>query len=128
MNMSIRKNLGTSVLSAVLLLAAGIPAWAANSQKVVFHHDFVLNGTTVPAGKYQVRWNSPEGTVNFVQQNKVVLSTEGRLEKRARSYDRDGAVYNTNPDGTMSLVEIRSAYSNKVLTFNQKDLTLKAAR
>ena len=49
----------------------------------------------------------------------VVLSTEGRVEERDKSYDRDAVVYNTAPDGTMSLIEIRFADSNKVLVFNQ---------
>jgi hypothetical protein len=54
-----------------------------------------------------------------VQHHKVILSTEGRVEERDKSYDRDAVVYNAAPDGTMSLVEIRFAHSNKVLTFNQ---------
>jgi len=130
MNMSIRKYLGTSVLSAALLLACGVPALAENSQRVNFSRDFVLNGTTIPAGKCYVRWetHSPEATVQFVRHNKVVLSTEGRVEERSNTYGRDAVVYDTAADGTVSLIEIRFAGSNKVLAFDQKDLTLKAAR
>ncbi|MGA2474989.1 MAG: hypothetical protein ABSF73_00030 [Terriglobia bacterium] len=121
MNVNIRRSLGTSALSVALLLASGIPALAKNSRTVTFGHDFVLNGTTVPAGKCSVQWetHSPEATVEFVQHHKVVLSTEGRVEERSQSYDRDAVVYNTASDGTMSLVEIRFADSNKVLVFNQ---------
>lgn len=121
MKMSIKKHLGTTVLSAALLLACGLPAFAETSQRVTFAHDFALNGTTFQAGKYLVRWktHSPEATVEFVRHNKVVLSTEGRVEKRSKTYNRDEVVYNTGADGTLSLIEIRSAYSNKVLTFNQ---------
>jgi len=121
MNMNIRKYLGTSVLSVALLLASGIPALAKDSRTVTISHDFVLNGTSLPAGKYIVRWetHSPEATVEFVQHHKLVLSTEGRVEERSKGYDRDAVVYNTASDGTMSLVEIRFAYSNKVLVFNQ---------
>ena len=121
MNMNIRKSLGTSVLSVALLLASGIPALAKDSRAVTLSHDVVLNGTTLPAGKCSVRWetHSPEATVEFVQHHKVVLSTEGRVEERSKGYDHDAVVYNTAPDGTMSLVEIRFAYSNKVLVFNQ---------
>lgn len=133
MNMSIKKHLGTTVLSAALLLVSGIPALAnhsAGSQTVNFNRDFVLNGTAVPAGKCSVRWqtHSPEATVEFVRHNKVLLSTEGRVEKRSKFYDRDAVVYDTAADGTMSLVEIRFAWSNKVLVFDQKDLTQKASR
>jgi hypothetical protein len=121
MNMNIRKSLGTSVLSVALLLASGIPALAKNSRTVNFGHDFVLNGTTLPAGKCSVQWetHSPEATVEFVRHHKVVLSTEGRIEERSKWYDRDEVVYNTASDGTLSLSEIRFAFSNKVLVFNQ---------
>ncbi len=121
MNMNIRKCLGTSALSAALLLASAIPGLAKNLRTVTFSHDVVLSGTTLPAGKCSVQWetHSPEATVEFVRHNKVVLSTEGRVEQRDKSYERDAVVYNTASDGTMSLVEIRFAYSNKVLVFNQ---------
>jgi hypothetical protein len=149
MNMYIRKCLGTSVLSVALLLASGIPALATHSATVTLSHDVVLNGTSLPAGKYTVRWetDSPEATVEFVQHHKVVLSTEGKVEERFRgydrnvvvntgskieertnAYDRDAVVYNTASDGTMSLVEIHFAYSNKILVFNQETPQLKAAR
>jgi hypothetical protein len=121
MNMTIRKSLGTSVLSVALLLASSIPALAKKSATVTFPHDLVLNGTSLPAGKYTVRWqtHSPEATVEIVRDHKVVLSTEGRVEERSKGYDRDAVVYNIASDGTMSLVELRFAYSNKVLVFNQ---------
>ena len=121
MNMNIRKALGTPVLSVALLLAAGIPGLAKNSRTVMLQHDAVLSGTSLAAGRYSIRWetHSPEATVEFVQRHKVVLSTEGSFEERDKSYDRDAVVYNTAADGTMSLVEIRFAHSNKVLTFNQ---------
>jgi hypothetical protein len=130
MNMNIRKYLGTSALSVALLLASGIPALAKNSRTVTFSHDFVLNGTTIPAGKCHVQWetHSPEATVEFVRNHQVILSTEGRVEERSQGYDRDAVVYNTASDGTMSLVEIRFADSNKVLVFDQETPQLKAAR
>jgi len=130
MNVNITKYLGTSVLSVALLLASGIPALAKNSRTVTFGHDFVLNGTTVPAGRWSVQWetHSPEATVEFAQHHKVVLSTEGRVEERSKGYDRNAVVYNTASDGTMSLVEIRFADSNKVLVFNQETPQLESAR
>jgi len=140
MNMNVRKYLGTSALSVALLLASGIPALATHSRTVTFSHDIVVNGTTLPAGQYNVRWetDSPEATVEFVQHHKVVFSTGGRFEERfkgydrnvvfnkadsldepANAYDRDSVVYNTASEGTTSFVEIRFAHSNKVLVFNQ---------
>ena len=127
--MNIRKYLGTSVLSVALLLACGVTSLAGKSQTVTFHNDIVVNGTTLSAGKFVVRWgtDSPEATVEFVQHHKVVVSAQGRVEQRSKPYDRDSVLSNTNSDGTKSLVEIRSAYSNKVLILTQRDLTLKAS-
>jgi len=121
MKMNVRKFLGTTALSAGLLLAAGIPGLAANSRTVTLNYNAVLSGTSLAAGRYSIRWetHSPEATVEFVQHHAVVLSTEGRVEVRDKKYDRNAVVYNTAPDGTLSLVEIRFAHSNKVLTFNQ---------
>jgi len=54
-----------------------------------------------------------------VQRHKVVLTTDGGFVEHSKGYGRDAVVYNTASDGTMSLVEIRFADSNKVLVFNQ---------
>jgi hypothetical protein len=121
MKINIRKFPGRLALSVALLLAAGIPGLAANSRTVTLQRDAVLSGTSLAAGRYSVRWetHSPEATVQFVQHHKVVLSTQGRVEERDKGYSRDAVVYNTAPDGTMSLIEIRFAHSNRVLVFNQ---------
>lgn len=139
MNMNIRKYLGTSVLSVALLLASGVLALAKNSGSVTLSHDVVVNGATLPAGEYTVQWetHSPEATVEFVQHHKVVLSTEGKVEgrkgyyrsmdlnsegrlgERTNAYNSVAVVCNTASDGTMSLIEIHFADSNKVLLFNQ---------
>jgi hypothetical protein len=120
-NMNIRKYLGTSVLSVALLLASGIPGLAKNSGTVTLQQDAILKGTTLPAGKYHVRWetHSPEATIEFIRGNKVVISTEGRVEQRDKSYNRNAAVYSLASDGSRSLVEIRFAASKAVLVFNQ---------
>jgi hypothetical protein len=137
-NMKLTKYIGTSVLPAALILAAGVSCLAKNSEGVTFSHAVVVNGTTLPAGHYTVQWqdHSPEATVEFSQHRKVVLSTDGKVLIRKGKYRRmtmespdraSGAnvfdplamVYNTAPDGTMSLVEIRLPASDKVLVFNQ---------
>jgi hypothetical protein len=148
MHINLRKHLGTSALSVALLLASGIPALAKDSRTVTFAHDVIVNGTSLPAGQYSIRWenHSSGATIEFVQHHKVVFSTEGGFEERskgynrnvaanttgsmernANAYDRDAVVFNATSDGTMSLEEIRLAYSNKVLVFNQQAPDLKAA-
>ena len=119
--MKITKYLGTSALSVALLLAAGMPALAKNSRTVTIQHGAVVQGTALPAGKYSIQWqtHSPEASVQFLQHHKIVLTAEGRVEQRDKSYERDAVVYSTASDGSMSVVEIRFADSNKVLVFNQ---------
>jgi hypothetical protein len=121
MKRNISKCFGTCVLSLGLLLAASIPALAKNSGTVTLHRNVVLSGTTLSAGQYTIQWetHSPEATVRFVQDHKVVLSTEGKVEQRDKSYDRNAVVFNAVPDGSMSLSEIRFAGSREVLVFNQ---------
>ena len=119
--MDIRKYLGTSILSAALLLASGIPGLAKDSRTVALTHDAVLSGKTLPAGKYLVQWeaHSPLATVEFARGHKVVLSTEGRFEDRGKKYHSNMIVYDTASDGTSTISEIRFAGSSEVLVFNQ---------
>jgi hypothetical protein len=137
--MNFTKYIGTAVLSLALVLATGVSCLAKNSESVTFAHNIVVNGTTLPAGHYIVRWedHNPGATVVFSMHRKVVLSTDGTVLTRKGNYrsmtlatpdkaseganvsDPLAVVYNTAPDGTMSLVEIRLAASNKILVFNQ---------
>ena len=137
--MNFTKYIGTSVLSLALVLATGVSCLAKNSEGVTFSHNIVVNGTSLPAGHYTVRWDehNPGATVVFSQHRKVVLSTDGTVLTRKGNYrsmtlvtpdkasegsnvsDPLAVVYNKAADGTISLVEIRLAASNKVLVFNQ---------
>jgi hypothetical protein len=119
--MNMRKYLGTSVLSVGLLLASGIPALAKEARTVTLFHDVVLNGTVLRAGKCSVEWqtHSPEATVEIVRHHKVVVATEGRVEERPTTYNRDAVVYNTASNGTVSIIEFRFAGSKTVLVLNQ---------
>jgi hypothetical protein len=119
--MDIRKYLGTSILSAALLLGCGIPGFAKNSRTVAFTHDVVLSGTTLPAGQYVVQWEaqSPRASVEFARDHKVVLSTGCKLEDRGKKYPSNMVVYDTAADGTSTISEIRFAGSNEVLVFSQ---------
>lgn len=121
MKTNIRKCFGTGILSLGLLLAAGIPALAENSGTMTLTHDGILHGKALPAGTYSVEWktHSPEATVQFVQRHRVVLFTEGRVEKRNKKSECNSVVYDIAADGSRSIIEIRFAGSNKVLVFDQ---------
>jgi len=115
-----RKWFGTGVLSLGLLLAAGIPAAAKNSRTINIDHVVVLQGKNLPAGRYKVEWqtHSPEASVQFLRDRKLVVSTDGRVEQRDKISTSDAVVYDTAPDGSVTLLEIRFAGSNKVLVLN----------
>jgi hypothetical protein len=49
----------------------------------------------------------------------MTLATQDRASEGANVSDPLTVVYDRAPDGTMSLVEIRLAASNKVLVFNK---------
>jgi hypothetical protein len=49
----------------------------------------------------------------------MTLATRDMASEGANVSDPLTVVYDTAPDGTMSLVEIRLAASNKVLVFNK---------
>jgi hypothetical protein len=119
--MDIRKYLGTSILSVVLLLASGIPGFAKNSRTVTLTYGVVLSGTTLPAGQYVVRWEaqSPRTSVEFARGNKTVFSTECRFEDRGKKYNSDSVLYCPAADGSMTISEIRFRGSSEVLVFNQ---------
>jgi hypothetical protein len=117
--MDMRKRLGKSILLVALLLASGVPALAKESRHVTLRHDAVLSGTSLPAGQYVVSWavHSPQATVQFTRGRKVVLSTEGRFENRAKRYPADMVVYDTASDGSLTVSEIRFGGSSEVLVF-----------
>jgi len=117
---NVRKSFETGILVFGLLLAAGIPALARNLGTVTLLHDAVLHGKSLRAGNYNVEWqtHSPEATVQFSQSFKVALFTEGRVERRPRKYAQNSVVYDTAPDGSLSIIEIRFANSDKVLVFD----------
>jgi len=115
-----RKYFGTGILGIGLLLAAGIPAFAKNFGIATLLHDASLHGKPLRAGTYAVEWktHSPQATVQFSQRFKVSLFAEGRVERRAKKYEQNAVVYDTAPDGSLFISEIRFANSNRVLVFD----------
>lgn len=115
-----RKYVAKGVLILAVLAVAGIPALAKDSQTVTLRYGAVLNGKTLSAGKYTVQWetHSPQATVQFLRRQTVIATAEGAVEQRDKIYDQDTVVYNSAPDGSKSVVEIRFGGSNKVLVFN----------
>ena len=119
--MGLRRNLGIFFVSVVLVLAYGIPGLAKIARNVDIAHAVVVSGTTLPAGQYAVRWEaqSPQASVEFVRNRKVVVSAPCKLEDRGKKYDSSTVIYATNPDGSNAISEIRFAGSSEVLVFSE---------
>ena len=118
--MHFRKSFEIGILVFGLLLASGLPASAGNSGTLILLHDAFLRGKNLRAGNYLVEWktHSPEASVQFSQRFKVALFAEGRVERRVKKYEENSVVYSTAPDGSLSIIEIRFAKSDKVLVFD----------
>jgi hypothetical protein len=104
-----------------LFLLMSLPAFANNSR--IFHTlDSVVTagGTTIPAGVYDVTYESqsPTATVTFRQGKRVVATVDGKWVDRDVKYNNDAIVYNTHPDGTRTLIEIRFAGRKQALVLD----------
>lgn len=116
-----RKYLGGTIPTLVFLLAASVPTWAKNSHYLTIDRHAVLNGTSLNAGEYKIQWeaHSPSFTVTFSDKGKVVATTEGKLVDCGVKYGRDAVIYDTHPDGTFAISEIRLAGMSQVIVFGE---------
>ena len=119
MKRNFSKFFATAIPVIGLLLAVGIPLFGENTGTVTLLHNATLHGKTLRAGTYTVEWktHSPEATVQFSQRY-IAMFAEGRVERRAKKYEENSVVYDTAPDGSRSIIEIRFANSNLVLVFD----------
>ena len=101
---------------AVVLAAQS--AWAAQSKgSLELQHRTTVGGKQLASGKYTVRW---EGTgdqveVQIYNGNKLVATTPGRVVKVATRPPSDTALVSINPDGSVSLSEIRFGGKDYIL-------------
>ena len=111
-----------ATLIATLLAVGSVgstPSLARDSRYLKVAYSAVLNGKEIPAGEYRVSWktHSPEATIAFARGGEVMLTVEGRWTDRQVRYERNTVVYNLNPDGSRTILEIRFAGLRSVLVF-----------
>jgi len=97
------------LLGLTLLLATSVFAANKNQGSLSTLNSVTVNGKSLPAGDYSVKW---EGTGSSVQLDilkgkTVVASTPARLVTLDQSSSGDAAVVKDNGDGSKSLAEIR---------------------
>lgn len=119
--MKVQKQAGILTALLTLFLFSSVSGVAKDSRSLTLNHAATLNGTQLTPGNYEVSWvsHSPEATVTFKQRNKVTATAEGKWVERENRYANDIVVYDNNPDGSRTIVEIRFAGMNRVLTFGQ---------
>ena len=111
----------TPVLVAVLVLALSATAVAASSTSTVkLFSAAQLNGTSLAAGEYKVKWDShsPEADVTFLQGRKTVATAHAKLVDRDQAARENAVVTRANSDGSETIVEIRFEGKKSVLVFH----------
>jgi hypothetical protein len=117
-----------AVLTISMLLAASLPALARKNPPRPFRlRDVViLNGAQVPAGTYELTWETHGSTVRatLTKDGQFVATAQGAWVKNGVKYAEDEALLRVNSDGTRSLIEIRIAGAPRAIVFNNTDGTV----
>ena len=118
--MRIRNQAVGLAASLAMSLLAVVPAFAKHAREVNLVQAVTINGKQLSPGRYQVSWDtqSPQGTVTFKQKKAVVVAAPFKLEERPQKYEYNSVVYTVNSNGASTVLEIRFAGSNQVLTFD----------
>jgi hypothetical protein len=118
--MTLRKSLGAMILAMVFFIAAGAAAKTNGSRSIVLYYDASIAGSHLVSGAYNVEWqtHTPGATVSFVFKGRVVATTGGTVVVRGKKYLTNEVVFNTGPDGTRTVREIRFRGSSEVIVFN----------
>jgi hypothetical protein len=103
-----RSMISNSLLLGLALLLA-TSAFAANKGSLQVAEQVSVNGKTLPAGEYSVKWEGtgPNVELNILQGKKVMATVPARMIDLQQSSSQDAAVVRKNDDGSRSLSEIR---------------------
>jgi hypothetical protein len=105
-----------------IVLVASLSGAAANSRTLSLQTAIKLNGTELTPGYYLVQWvsHSPEATVTFTRNGKLVATAGAKWVDRESKAPADSVVYSNNPDGSHTLVELRIGGMKQVLVFGER--------
>ncbi len=111
----------TLICSAALLMLAVSAAGSTKGRlEMTFSQTTVIEGTQIDPGQVRIEWtsNSPEATVSFSRNGKVIKEARGRLVERESKADRNMMVFAQGEGGRLILKEIRLHGKKQVLTFD----------
>jgi hypothetical protein len=121
-----RKLAGFTIVALALTLTVSAFA-GSKSQTVTLYHDAQLNGKTLPAGDYDVKYESSGSTakVKFLKNGKEVVTADGQVKQLSNS-PQFNQVVTSDGNGSQSISEIDFAHSNTGVTFQQGASTASA--
>ena len=104
------------VLASAVLLATG--AFASNKGTLHLQEAAQINGQSVPAGDYQVRWDGAGSNVELsvLQGKNVIAKTPAQVVEQKEAFRNDSAVIERS-GGTATVKEIRFAGKKYALLF-----------
>jgi hypothetical protein len=106
------------LLGLALLLATS--GFAANKGTLQVVNPVTINGKSLPAGEYTVKWDGagPNVEVNILKGKNVVATVPARMVDLNQSPDRDSIVTNVSDDGQKSISEFRFSGKKYALAVN----------
>lgn len=119
--MKMRRVLAVTFCAAALLTAANLQAARNKTQSIRVPYAGTVAGTHLNRGEYRVKCETDGKTakLTFLLDRKVVATVAGQVENRSQHYSINQVVYDTNPDGTRTITEIRLARSNEAIVFTE---------
>jgi SPOR domain/PilZ domain len=96
-------------------------AFERGSRAFRFSYMLRLNGARIPVGDCSIRWESYSSLVivQFVQNNDVVATVDGKWAKRDVMYNQSAYGFTRSTDGSRDLVELRFAGMRQALVFDK---------
>jgi len=117
-------NLNNLVKSLVLGLAVLIAtsAFASNKGSFRVEEPVLVNGQSIPAGEYQLRWEGTGSNVelSFMKGKKEIAKTPAKVVELNQAAQYDSAVVD-HSDGKASVSEVRFAGKKTALAIGSAD-------
>ena len=111
-----------AIVLNLIFLAASFPVAAKKSppHPINVHAPITLNGAQIPAGIYDLTWDSNSSTVRISlwKEGQFIATAPGVWMKSGIKFAEDAVLLRVNRDGTRSLVEIRLAGIAKTIVLD----------
>jgi len=118
--MNLTKTLSLTLAAMAFFAVSGAAAKTKDARNIVLRSDATLAGTHLTSGNYTVQWqtHSPNATVSFLQDGKVVATAEGKVVDRGTKYEFNEVMFDETADGTRVIQELRFKGSSEAIEFN----------